>query len=270
VTTIRVIVQGPVGCGKSAIAGEIEIALRAIGVPVSFADALAMRSEKNMTHADWTSAIEMYRPTVIIEERINKDPTMTDTTREAVVRAIYTNIRGKDFFSLDQLANKVSSNAADDAIAAYERARSEPGPTPETVFKAVERILDECSAWVARPNEEVTRRVAFAATCAAWRHFERVPAEPSATHEETARELIRNMFCSWGTDYSSAHALKAIAAALAEAERRGIEKGRSDPPNSMRYGPNNQDLFIPPPGHRVKTLYTDDSGRLVSVEVEKL
>jgi MoxR-like ATPase len=67
---IRIIVEGPVGCGKSAIAGEIEIAMRAIGVPVRFADEKEMRSEKNMTHADWTGYLEMYQPSVVIEERI--------------------------------------------------------------------------------------------------------------------------------------------------------------------------------------------------------
>lgn len=35
------------------------------------------------------------------------------------------------------------------------------------IYKAVERILDEHSAWIARPNDEVTRAIAFAATIAA-------------------------------------------------------------------------------------------------------
>lgn len=34
---------------------------------------------------------------------------------------------------------------------------------PETVYKAVERVLDECSAWIARPDAECTRKVAMAA-----------------------------------------------------------------------------------------------------------
>ena len=37
---------------------------------------------------------------------------------------------------------------------------------PETVYAAVERILDEHSAWIARPSPEVTRAVALAATIA--------------------------------------------------------------------------------------------------------
>ena len=67
---ITVTVSGPVGCGKSAIAGEIEIALRAIGVPVRFADEADSRSEKNMTGADWTGYLDMYQPRVVIVEKI--------------------------------------------------------------------------------------------------------------------------------------------------------------------------------------------------------
>lgn len=64
--TVTVTVSGPVGCGKSAICGEIEIALRAIGVPVSWND----EGEKNMTHADWQSALDLYKPRVVIREKL--------------------------------------------------------------------------------------------------------------------------------------------------------------------------------------------------------
>lgn len=68
---ITVTVSGPVGCGKSAIAGEIEIALRAVGVSVRFADEKGEREEKNMTGADWAGYIDMYKPTVVIAEQID-------------------------------------------------------------------------------------------------------------------------------------------------------------------------------------------------------
>lgn len=74
-SSVTVIVEGGVGTGKSAIAGEIEIALKAIGVPVRFLDEAGMRSEKNMTHADWQSAIDMYRPNVTIIERVVREAT---------------------------------------------------------------------------------------------------------------------------------------------------------------------------------------------------
>lgn len=62
---VLVTVTGFTGCGKSAIAGEIEIAMNAIGVPVQWANGDA---EKRMTGADWLTAIEMYKPNVRIVE----------------------------------------------------------------------------------------------------------------------------------------------------------------------------------------------------------
>ncbi|WP_275213400.1 ead/Ea22-like family protein [Citrobacter freundii] len=62
---VLVVVSGFTGCGKSAIAGEIEIAMKAIGVPVRWTNGDA---EKRMTGADWLTAIEMYKPTVRIVE----------------------------------------------------------------------------------------------------------------------------------------------------------------------------------------------------------
>lgn len=55
---VLVVVSGFTGCGKSAIAGEIEIAMKAIGVPVQWTNGDA---EKRMTGADWLTAIEMYK-----------------------------------------------------------------------------------------------------------------------------------------------------------------------------------------------------------------
>ncbi len=62
---VLVVVSGFTGCGKSAIAGEIEIAMKTIGVPVQWTNGDA---EKRMTGADWLTAIEMYKPTVRIVE----------------------------------------------------------------------------------------------------------------------------------------------------------------------------------------------------------
>lgn len=67
---VLVTVAGFTGCGKSAIAGEIEIAMKAIGLPVTWANG---DSEKRMTGADWLTAIEMYKPTVrIVEVNIHR------------------------------------------------------------------------------------------------------------------------------------------------------------------------------------------------------
>ncbi|EQX56504.1 hypothetical protein G931_02493 [Escherichia coli UMEA 3176-1] len=62
---VLVVVSGFTGCGKSTIAGEIEIAMKAIGVPVQWTN---VDAEKRMSGADWLTAIEMYKPNVRIVE----------------------------------------------------------------------------------------------------------------------------------------------------------------------------------------------------------
>jgi hypothetical protein len=62
---VWLLLLGLPACGKSAIAGEIEIAMKAIGVPVQWANGDA---EKRMTGADWLTAIELYKPSVRIVE----------------------------------------------------------------------------------------------------------------------------------------------------------------------------------------------------------
>ena len=64
---VYVTVSGLTGTGKSAVMGEIEIALNAIGLTVEHdAD---FQSEKNMTHADWQEALDLYKPRVKLVER---------------------------------------------------------------------------------------------------------------------------------------------------------------------------------------------------------
>ena len=62
---VLVTVSGFTGSGKSAIAGEIEILCRALGLQVEWPDS---DSEKHMTHADWIAALEQYKPRVRIVE----------------------------------------------------------------------------------------------------------------------------------------------------------------------------------------------------------
>ena len=67
-TEITIMVSGPVGIGKSALLHEIEIALKAIGVPVRYADPEKMRAEKNAV--DMGDAIDLARKSgaVLIED----------------------------------------------------------------------------------------------------------------------------------------------------------------------------------------------------------
>lgn len=68
---VSIVIVGPVGSGKSALYGEIEILLKALGVTYRHADPAAAQAEKNMTGADWTSALRQYLPTVVLEERLD-------------------------------------------------------------------------------------------------------------------------------------------------------------------------------------------------------
>ena len=47
----------------------------------------------------------------------------------------------------------------------------------DPVYRQVERILDEHSAWIARPNRKVTERIALAATIAAMTVLEKAAAD---------------------------------------------------------------------------------------------
>ena len=63
---VNVTVSGLTGSGKSAVMGEIELALRAIGLTVEHdAD---FQAEKNCTHADWQAALDLYKPVIVLRE----------------------------------------------------------------------------------------------------------------------------------------------------------------------------------------------------------
>lgn len=64
---VYVEVSGLTGTGKSAVMGEIEIALKALGLPVEHGS--DFQAEKNGTHADWQEALDLYKPVVVLRER---------------------------------------------------------------------------------------------------------------------------------------------------------------------------------------------------------
>lgn len=64
---VYVEVSGLTGTGKSAVMGEIEIALKALGLTVEHDS--AFQAEKNGTHADWQEALDLYKPVVVLRER---------------------------------------------------------------------------------------------------------------------------------------------------------------------------------------------------------
>ncbi|MEM5424716.1 hypothetical protein [Paraburkholderia ferrariae] len=99
VKKVTVIVNGPVGSGKSAICGEIEIMCRALGLPVVWLDG---QQEKNLTHADWTDALEMYKPSVEIVERIENAALASDAAGEPVAWAVYNGVARIAFYMSEE------------------------------------------------------------------------------------------------------------------------------------------------------------------------
>ncbi|HIE5924953.1 TPA: hypothetical protein ACXN37_000190 [Stenotrophomonas maltophilia] len=85
---VLVEVSGLTGSGKSAIAGEIEILCRALGLEVDWING---DEEKRLTHADWIGALEMYKPKVVIVERnVSRSP---DTCHQACEPSLATAAR---------------------------------------------------------------------------------------------------------------------------------------------------------------------------------
>lgn len=80
---VYVEVSGLTGVGKSGVAGEIEIAMRALGLDVVWEDS---ENEKRLTHADWIGALEMYKPRVVIRERNISRAHLTNAHPESAAR----------------------------------------------------------------------------------------------------------------------------------------------------------------------------------------
>ena len=82
-TQITIRLTGPVGCGKTAFMEEVGIALRALGVPVEFADPKMIRAERNAT--DHTDMLDMYvkagTTVLLVEEIEGKDALARETQR---------------------------------------------------------------------------------------------------------------------------------------------------------------------------------------------
>jgi hypothetical protein len=63
---VYVEVSGLTGTGKSAVAGEIEVAMLALGLEVQWTEG---DSEMRLNHADFAGELELYKPRVEIRER---------------------------------------------------------------------------------------------------------------------------------------------------------------------------------------------------------
>lgn len=71
---------------------------------------------------------------------------------------------------------------------------------PEPVYKAVERILDEHSAWIARPSPEVTKAVALAATIAAHNIVQEMARQDQRDLSEIEKRVRPTICPTWSSD----------------------------------------------------------------------
>jgi len=109
---VTVTISGPTGSGKSAIAGEIEIMCKALGLQVEWVDG---NSEKNLTGADWTSALEMYQPMVRIVEAVDKpasDSVCTENDGCPTERAVLQRFWRSTKRSIQEQREQVKDRAA--------------------------------------------------------------------------------------------------------------------------------------------------------------
>ena len=99
-----------------------------------------------------------------------KAPGMDEQHKNAAHIALCSpdNIRALlDHIAAQEAALSTLAGERDEARATPLQARLDAVEGQEPVYKAIERILDEHSAWISRPNREVTKAIALAATIAA-------------------------------------------------------------------------------------------------------
>lgn len=117
---ITITVSGPVGSGKSALLGEIEVLMRALGVPVRYADPMSAESEKRMTGADWTAYIEMYQPSVVLVEAPPAASEPSEATDAMIDTAFLTDVASENAAArarlMAALERERANLRADDAL----------------------------------------------------------------------------------------------------------------------------------------------------------
>jgi len=101
---VHVEVSGLTGSGKSAVMGEIEIALKALGLKVEYGP--DFQAEKNGTHADWQTALDLYQPTVVLTERnISQQPQAREDAQPVAGLTVHMVSDGGDIFRIKKWEN---------------------------------------------------------------------------------------------------------------------------------------------------------------------
>ena len=132
---VTITAAGRVGSGKSALLGEIEILLKALGVPYRYADPKAAQVEKNLTHADWVGEIERTKPTVVLAEEFASLKAVEQAQRERAIRRDATLAAAREC----DLHAVAAHNAA-------EEARSENQQGAELVARGAELAAKKIAA----------------------------------------------------------------------------------------------------------------------------
>jgi hypothetical protein len=113
---VEIVVRGPVGSGKSALLGEIEILMRAMRVPYRFDNPEAWQQELNLTGADWQSELERTKPVVVLkEEGLRQLSPLQISHEKAYGEGREACLQKQPVLSNPYLA-KLTSNTAFDAI----------------------------------------------------------------------------------------------------------------------------------------------------------
>ena len=113
---VEIIVRGPVGSGKSALLGEIEILMRAMRIPFRHENPEAWTHEVNLTGADWQTELERTKPVVVLKEEGDRKLSPLQLSHEkAYGEGRAACLAKQDILSNPYLA-KLTSTTAFDAI----------------------------------------------------------------------------------------------------------------------------------------------------------
>ncbi len=231
---VLVEVSGLTGSGKSAIAGEIEILCKTLGLEVEWING---DEEKRLTHADWIGALELYKPKVVIVEQnipraalsAQPSPGGQGDALHAAVSAIYfddsSDYQGALWNVVRALNLVVAGLLERDPDAAYEAtrpgnselaARQPVGDCSEsTLYEAVGNLLEAPGSWTSGYTD------ALHDLREAYSHYGQKPVK-----QKPLAEVSRKSFNSDGTSNIITPALPLGTRLYAAPPAQGVDLGQ--------------------------------------------